>query len=171
MTHRLERLVIFALLALIAPACLAAQFTFANGNIQLTVPDGWPRILQSKGDPETMVFQVPDPSPDSRNALARISVTTEQVHDIISFERFVQENSARAHVLPDYQADKLHSTSTTLRYTADDGSVQQTYVEHYSLHHGYAVVVRCVRPSHSQAGAAWAATFDRGCASIAASIK
>lgn len=171
MSRRLERIACFALLGLIAPACMASQFTFATGGFKITVPDGWPRIMQSHGDPESMVFQVPDSSPSARNALARVVVTSQSVRDIASFEHFVAEHTNHAHTLPHFKADAQRSTSTSLYYTATDGHVKQTYVERYFFHEGYAILVRCVRPTHSQAGAAWTAAFDRGCASVAASIK
>lgn len=171
MSRRLERLAIFLSLALVAPVCLASQFTFDNGHFKLTVPDGWPRIMQSQGNPETMVFQAPDPAPADRNALARVTVTSQRVRDIASFQRFVNENTNHAKALPHFKADKRRSTSTNFYYTANEGTVRQTYVEHYVFRDGYAVMVRCVRPSHSQAGATWTSAFDKGCARIAASVR
>lgn len=171
MSRRLERILTFALLACVAPACFASEFTFSDGNFTLTVPDGWPRIMQSMGDPESMVFQVPDPSPSAQDTLARVTVTSERVADIAAFERVVARDTNHAHTLPDFKADATHSSSNALFYTAREGHVLQSYAEHYIFRNGFAIQVRCVRPAHGQAGPAWTAAFDRGCASIAASIK
>lgn len=171
MSRRLERIALCFVLAVFAPACMAAQFTFSNGNIEVTVPDGWPRIMQTKGNPETMVFQVPDPSPTAKDTLARVAVTTQRMGDIASFERFVAENVNHAHTLAQFDADAARSTPTAIYYTAEEGHISQTYVERYYFRNGYAIMVRCVRPTHSEAGASWTAAFDRGCASVAASVK
>lgn len=169
MSHRLECIAVFLSLALAAPACLATQVTLANGHIQLTVPGGWSRIMQSQGDPETMVFQVPDPA--DKNALARVTVTSQHVPNLVAFQQFVVRNSHHAHSLPHFKADPQRSTSRIHYYTADEGSVPQSYVEYYSFHRGYAVMVRCIRPTHGHAGAAWTTAFDKGCARVAASVK
>ncbi|HET7301420.1 MAG TPA: hypothetical protein VFJ01_12310 [Oleiagrimonas sp.] len=170
MARRRFHLALFMLLVTAAPACLAAHYTLANGNFRFYVPDGWPRIMSAQGDPEMQVFQDPDPSATSQNALARVTVTSQQVSGITSFQALIDEESSRAQGLPDYHLDKRLSTSTRFHYTATDGSVAQTYVVHYYLHDGYAIQVRCVRPTRSQAGAAWMKAFDKGCAAISDSL-
>lgn len=170
MAHRKFCLALFMLLVTVAPACLAAHYTLANGSFRFYVPDGWPRILQTHGDPEMQVFQVPDSSNTSHNALARVTVTSQRVSDIASFQALIDEESSRAQSLPSYQLDKQRSNATRFYYTATDGSVALTYVVHYYLHNGYAVQVRCVRPSQTQAGASWVQTFDKGCAAISDSL-
>lgn len=171
MSRRFERLAFFLSLALAAPVCMASQFTFSNGHFTLTVPDGWPRIMQSHGNPESMVFQVPDPAPADHNALARITVTSQRVRDIASFQQFVATNINHARALPQFNADKRRSGNTDLYYTANEGRMQQTYTEHYVFRDGYAIMVRCVRPSRSSAGATWTSAFDKGCASMTASVR
>jgi len=163
---------ILFLLAVLAPsACLASQFTLVNGNFSFSVPDGWPRIMQTRGDPETMVFQVPDTSPSRQESLARVSVTSKQVRDLTAFQAFVAEDTAHAQALPGFQLDKQRSTPTAYYYTATEGSAEQTFTAHYYFHDGYAVQVRCVRPSHSQAGNEWTRAFDEGCARITSSLR
>lgn len=170
MARRRFHLALFMLLVTVAPACLAAHYTLANGNFGFYVPNGWPRIMSTQGDPEMQVFQYPDPSSTSQNALARVTVTSQHVPDIASFQALIDEESSRAQSLSDYHLDKQLSTSTRFHYTATDGSVTQTYVVHYYLHDGYAIQVRCVRPTWSQAGAAWIKAFDKGCAAISDSL-
>lgn len=166
----IRRLVVLLSFVVVAPACMASQFTFDNGNFMLSVPDGWPRIMQSMGDPETMVFQAPDPAPSAENPLARVTVVSQRVRNLAAFRQFVDENTNHAHALPGFKADKQRSTPTHAYYTANEGKVRQAYVEHYAFHDGYAIMVRCVRPSHSQAGVAWTQNFDKGCAGIVASL-
>lgn len=172
MPRRTSLLVVLALaLATIAPTCFATQFTLVNGNFTFTVPNGWPRIMQSPGDPETLVFQAPDSSSTGQESLARVTVTSQHIADIASFEGFVAEATNHDKALPDFHLDTSRSTSTKLYYTATQGSIVQTYVEHFYLHRGYAIQVRCVRPTTSAAGSQWTTHFDQGCATITASLK
>lgn len=162
---------LFLLALLVAPTCFATQYTLSNGEFGFNVPEGWPRIMQTSGDPETMVFQVPDSSPSRHESLARVSVTSKQVHDITSFQHFVAQDTSHAQALPDFQLDKQRSTPTTFYYTATEGGVEQTYIAHYYFHDGYAIQVRCVRPTRSQAGSDWTQTFDRGCETVASNLR
>ncbi|HEX7339266.1 MAG TPA: hypothetical protein VF271_04950 [Rhodanobacteraceae bacterium] len=171
MSRRLECLALFLAAVLMAPACMAAQYTFTNGNFVINVPDSWSRIVYAPGDPESMVFQVPDPSPTQTDTLARVTITSEKVRDLISFRQFVGENSRHAQALPGFHATGSDSTPTVLHYTAQEGTAMQTYNEHYYFRDGYAVMVRCVRPAHSQAGAAWTAAFDKDCAGVSTHLN
>lgn len=160
------------ILALMAsPAAFAASYTFDNGGFRFDVPDGWSRIMQTRGDPETVVYQVPDTSPTGKTVLARVSVTSKQVRDITDFQAFVASDAAHAQVLPDFQLDKDRSSPTTFHYTASEGGIEQTYVTHNYFHDGHAVQIRCVRPSHSEAGAEWTRHFDEGCAAITSALR
>ena len=81
----------------------AAEVSMADGNITFTTPDSWLAIMQTQGDPEAQVFQVPDPSPTGKSSLARITVTVTQVPDNSSFQQFIAEATAKALALPGYK--------------------------------------------------------------------
>src|SRR5699024_4761670 len=121
----------------------------------------WPRILQTSGDPEMQVFEDPDSTAVSKNALARVTVSSQHVADIASFRALVATETSRAEALPDYHLDTTRSSPTDFHYTATDGSVKLDYAVHFYLHDNYAVEVRCVRPAKDAAAAAWAQRFDR----------
>lgn len=169
--RRSFRVTLFLLAVIASPVCLASSYTLANGGFRFSVPDGWPRIMQTDGDPETMVFQVPDDSPSRRESLARVSITSARVSDVTSFQAFVAEDTAHAQALPGFTLDKQRSTPTAFYYTASEGGVAQAYTAHYYFHNGYAIQVRCVRPAQSQAGDDWTRTFDEGCAAITSSLR
>jgi hypothetical protein len=149
----------------------AAEVSMGNGNITFNTPDNWLAIMQTQGDPEAQVFQVPDPSPTGKSSLARVTVTVTQVPDISSFHQFMAEATAKALALPGYKAVVAPPEPNSNLYTAQENGVQFSYTEHYWFKRGYAIQLRCVRPSQSQAGASWKAEFDKGCASLAAQLK
>ena len=149
----------------------AAEVSMAGGAITFTTPNSWLAIMQTQGDPEAQVFQVPDPSPTGKSSLARVTVTVTQVPDISSFQQFIAEATAKALVLPGYKIVPAPPGPNSNLYTAQESGVQFSYTEHYWFKRGYAIQLRCVRPSQSQAGNAWKADFDKGCASLAAQLK
>ncbi len=149
----------------------AAEVSMADGRITFNTPDSWLAIMQTQGDPESQVFQVPDPSPTGKSSLARVTVTTKQVPDINSFQQFIAEATAKALGLPGYKAVPEAPTPNSNIYTARENGTQFSYTEHYWMKNGLAIQLRCVRPSETKAGAAWKTAFDKGCASLAAQLK
>ena len=149
----------------------AADVSMANGSVHFSTPDGWLDIMQTEGDPEVRVFQVPDPSPTGHATLARVTVTVQQESDIGGFRDYIAQANAKAAALPGYQADARAGEPNSSRYTAREAGVASSYREVYWYRDGHAIQLRCVRPAQSQAGAAWIAAFDRGCDAIAARLK
>ncbi|MDE1893715.1 MAG: hypothetical protein KGH90_05205 [Xanthomonadaceae bacterium] len=149
----------------------AGEVSMAGGSVTFHTPDNWLTILQTEGDPEAQVFQVPDPSPTGKTSLARITVTVKHVPDISSFHQFRAEADARAMALPGYKVVAAAPVPDSNFYTARETGTDFSYVEHYWLKNGHAIQLRCVRPSKSLAGATWMANFDKGCAAIAAQLK
>ncbi|GAB3792805.1 hypothetical protein [Dyella agri] len=154
-----------------APAAPAAEVNMANGSVNFSTPDGWLDILQTDGDPEVRVFQVPDPSPTGHTTLARITVTVKQEPDASDFHSYMDEANAKAMALPGYQAVAKAAEPNSYSYIAREAGVASSYRERYWYRDGHAIQLRCVRPQQSQAGAAWVAAFDRGCDAIAARLK
>lgn len=149
----------------------AAAVSMAGGSVHFSTPAGWQDILQTSGDPEVQVFQVPDPSPTGQTALARITVTVKQEPDIRGFQSFRDEATAKAMALPGYQAAAKSLLPNGLAYTAREAGVASSYRELYWYKDGRAIQLRCVRPQQSKAGASWIAAFDQGCAALAAQLK
>lgn len=171
MRRRLDLLLLAVLLLLAATAVQATDYTLANGDVHFTAPASWPLVMQAKGDPEMMAFQVPDPSPTGDDTLARITVTSTKAADITGFQQYVAERIGAAHSQPSFQEQADQSGPTWIHYTAVEGNHPQTYIERYYFKNGHALQLRCIRPTHSKAGAEWTAAFDRGCDAIAAELK
>ena len=156
---------------LLAGTLHAADISMANGSVQFHTPDDWVDILDTQGDPEVHVFQVPDTSATGKVSLSRVTVTVKQVGDISGFQQYVSTSSAKALALPGYKAAAVPPRSNTFVYTAQESGAQYSYSERYWLKDGNAIQLRCLRPSESAAGPAWKAAFEKGCDGIAAKLK
>jgi hypothetical protein len=159
---------------LLAGQASATEISMVGGSVRFTAPDAWLGIMQTDGDPEARVFQVPDPSPTAANTLARVTVLAKQVPDMAGFQQYVSAASDKAKALPGYQPvrDVTNTNGPAdFLYTAQEGGVPTSYVEHYWFHAGHAIQLRCLRPLSSQAGVAWANTFDKDCAAVAAQLS
>jgi hypothetical protein len=149
----------------------ADDVTMASGSVHFSTPSNWVGIMQVDGDPEVRVFQVPDPSPSASTTLARVSVTVKQVTNLQDFNGYVGDSVAKAKQLKDYQPGQSTSgDQNSFIYTASESGTPYTYIERYWFRDGHAIQLRCARPSASQAGQAWATTFDKGCRAIASTL-
>ena len=161
-------------LLLAATALHATDVSMAGGSISFSTPDAWVGIMETQGDPEVRVFQVPDPSPTASNSLARVTVTVKQVADLNDFQQYVTSVTDKAKSLSGYKS--INSTTntrgpSTFEYTAQENGVQFAYLERYWIKDNHAVQLRCVRPAQSQAGAGWRAEFDKGCQAVSAGLQ
>lgn len=155
---------------MLAGAAHATDVTMADGSVSFSTPDAWVSIMETQGDPEVRVFQVPDPSPTAASSLARVTVTVKQVADGNAFQQYVSGAMGKAKVLTGFQAGASQAADNFV-YTAQENGAQFSYTERYWLKGSHAIQLRCVRPSQSQAGPAWKAAFDKGCDAIAARLK
>lgn len=147
----------------LAPAALAADYSLASGTVKFSAPDAWPMLMEKLDGPRQFVaLQVKDP--DNANALARITVTTEQVDGVAGFQKFLNDGTARARKLPGYVAANSLGDNSSLRYTATENHGKNAYTETYAFRSNLAIQVRCIRPADAPAD--WKATFDAGCRSI-----
>lgn len=156
---------------LLAGTVHATDVSMADGSVHFSTPDNWLGIMETQGDPEARVFQVPDPSPTGKNSLARVTVTVKQVADVNNFNQYRSEATAKAMALPGYKAAAVAPEPNSNIYTAQENAAGFSYTEHYWFKNGHAIQLRCVRPSQTQAGAEWKAAFDKGCDAIAAQLK
>ncbi|HET7162703.1 MAG TPA: hypothetical protein VFI32_08560 [Rhodanobacteraceae bacterium] len=162
-------LMLFGACALaIGPAAFAADYSLANGAVKFSATDAWPMLMEKLDGPRQFVaLQVKDPG--DANALARITVTAEQVDGVQGFQKFLDDGTARARKLPGYVADTALGGSSSLRYTATENHEKNAYTEVYAYRSNLAIQVRCIRPAAAPAD--WRATFDAGCRSIVAAVE
>ena len=161
--NRLPRLILTALL-FASPALGATDVAMMGGAIRFAVPDRWVPIMQSEGETETQVFQVPGSSAADAT-LARVSITAQKVPNLNGFQQFAGNLRSRATALTDYAPGKAASPTENV-YTAKEGTVKLDYFERYFYSDGYAIQLRCIRPAGDSAP--FRAAFDKGCADVAA---
>ncbi|MEP6899764.1 MAG: hypothetical protein ABI870_14655, partial [Rhodanobacter sp.] len=149
----------------------ATDVSMADGSVTFSTPDNWLAIMQTQGDPEVRVFQVPDSSATGKTSLARVTVTVKQIADVSSFQQYIGEATAQSMALPGYKAAHVPAEPNSNSYSALENGVQFDYIEHYWMKNGHAIQLRCVRPAQSLAGAGWKAEFDKGCSAIATRLK
>lgn len=150
------------------PVALAADYSLANGVVKFSATDAWPMLMEKLDGPRQFVaLQVK--TPDDANALARITVTTEQVDGVAGFQKFFNDGAARAHKLPGYMASNTVGNNSSLRYTATENREKNAYTEVYAFRANLAIQVRCIRPAKATPG--WAATFDAGCQAIVTAVE
>jgi hypothetical protein len=159
-----------AAVLLFAGSARAGDVSMAGGSLAFSTPDGWVGIMETQGDPEVRVFQVPDPSPSAGTTLARVTVTVKDVAGDDDYRQYVSAAMGKARQLTGYQASGAGGEGAQ-SYTAQENGQQLDYSERYWHKGAHAVQLRCVRPAHSQAGAAWQNAFDRGCEAIAARLQ
>lgn len=151
----------------LAPVAFAADYSLANGAVTFSAPDAWPMLMEKPDGPRQFVaLQVKDPG--NTNALARITVTVEQVDGVTGFQKFLNDGTARARKLPGYVADRTLGNSSLL-YTASENGEKNAYTEVYAYRTNLAIQIRCIRPA--TAAADWQATFDAGCKSIVSAVE
>ncbi|WP_109125532.1 hypothetical protein [Dyella sp. C11] len=155
---------------LLAGAAHATDVSMAGGSVNFSTPDQWMGIMETQGDPEVRVFQVPAPSPNGSSNLARVSVTVKQLGTASDFQQYFSGAMSKAKALTGYQPATGGSPDNFV-YTAQENGAQFSYSERYWFKDNHAIQLRCVRPAQSAAGAAWRASFDKGCDAIAARLK
>ncbi|MGE7139032.1 hypothetical protein ACQKIE_15515 [Luteibacter sp. NPDC031894] len=163
--NRLPRLLLTALV-FASPALGATDVSMMGGDLRFTVPDAWVPIMQSEGEKETQVFQVPGSSAADAT-LARVSITSQKVPNLNGFQQFAGNLRSHATALPEYAAGKAGSPTENV-YTAKEGTVKLNYFERYFYSSGYAIQLRCIRPADD---ARFGAAFDKGCAEVAARMS
>lgn len=160
-------LALFGMCAL-APAAFGADYALGNGAVKFSAPDAWPMLMEKTDGPRQFVaLQVKNPG--DTNALARITVTVEQVDGVQGFQTFVNDSTARARKLPGYVAASAPGGTSSLRYTATENHEKNAYTEMYTYRSNRAIQVRCIRPAIAPAD--WLATFDAGCQSIVSAVE
>lgn len=161
---------LLALLAVcaVAPTASAAEYSLSGGAVKFSAPDAWPVLMEKpEGTRQFVALQIKDPG--NADALARITVTTEQVDGISGFQKFFQTGAERARKLPGYVAAAAPGDASGLRYTADENHAKTAYTEVYAYRANVAIQVRCIRPASAPVG--WISTFDAGCQSVITAVE
>jgi hypothetical protein len=161
------RILLVAGALLLAGSACATDVSMAGGSVGFSTPDDWVSIMETQGEPEMRVFQVPDPSPTARDNLSYVSVEVEQVGDLAAFQQYVGAANRKAAALAGYRDGGHPDGPNSYAYTAQEHGAVYRYNDRFWFSNNHAIHLRCARPERSEAGAAWTASFDKGCDAVA----
>ncbi|MGA9421138.1 MAG: hypothetical protein WBW61_02185 [Rhodanobacteraceae bacterium] len=150
----------------------ATDRTLNNGQVHFSVPAGWSAIMEkTDGDPQAIVFQVPDPAIADGAETASVTVKTRSLQSPAEFAGAVQAEFDLSKAQPGYELDRAHSEGSAHQYFVQRGKTRYLVRDSFFLTGTIAVQVRCQRPLIDAAPPSWIEMFESGCASVFASLK
>jgi hypothetical protein len=165
----------FLLVVLLAAGTASAQgtdFALNDGKVRFRVPATWTAIMEkSDGNPQAIVFQVPDPAAQGTDDAASITVKTRQLRAAGDFADAVQNELALSKAQTGYESDASASDSGVHRYFVMRGKTRYAIRDKFVLIGTVAAQVRCQRPLLDATTKEWTSAYDSGCNSVAASVQ
>ena len=149
-----------------------SDYNLNNGAIKFSVPAGWNAIIEkSDGNPQAIIFVVPDPATEGTDDTASVTVKTRQLESPNSFAEATQDELNLSKAQTGYESDPDSSNPGVHRYYVMRGQTRYAIRDRFVLIGNVAVQVRCQRPLLSATAADWITSYDAGCNSVAASVK
>ena len=162
----------------LAFVCVAAfaqaktDYALNAGQVHFHVPPTWTAIMEkSDGDPQAVIFQVPDESAQGSEDTASVTVKTRSLSASGDFNGFVTEEFERSKGQAGYENDSANKDSSAHRYYVMRNKTRYLVHDSYALAGNVAVLVRCQRPLLDATPKDWSDGFDASCASVVASMK
>jgi hypothetical protein len=163
------------LLALASPLVFAqakTDYTLNEGQVHFHVPPDWTAIMEkSDGDPQAVVFQVPDPATQGSEDTASVTIKTRSLKASADFQGFVTDEFERAKGQAGYETDSSNKDSSVHRYFVTRSKTRYLVRDAYQLNGNVAIEVRCQRPLLDGTPPEWNDRFDANCAAVVASLK
>ena len=148
------------------------DYTLNGGAVHFHVPGDWTAIMEkSDGDPQAVIFQVPDPTAQGTEDTASVTIKTRNLKASADFNGFVQDEFERSKGQSGYEMDSANKDSSVHRYFVMRSKTRYLVRDSYLLTGNIAVEVRCQRPLLDGTPATWSDGFDASCASVFASMK
>lgn len=162
----------FAIASCAVFAQARTDYELNGGLVHFRVPPDWSAIMEkADGDPQAVIFQVPDPTAQGTEDTASVTVKTRSLKASGDFSGFVTDSFERAKGQAGYETDSSNKDSTIHRYFVMHNKTRYLVRDSYQLNGNVAVEVRCQRPLIDATPQAWSDAFDANCASVAASLK
>jgi len=162
-------------LALASPLAFAqakTDYTLNGGAVHFHVPGDWTAIMEkSDGDPQAVIFQVPDPATQGTEDTASVTIKTRSMKSGDDFQSFVTEAFERAKGQGGYENDSANKDSSVHRYYVTRNKVRYLVRDAYQMNGNVGIEVRCQRPLLDATPKEWNDAFDAGCTSVVASLK
>ena len=165
-----------ALPLLIASGLLFAQaktdYALNAGQVHFHVPPDWTAIMEkADGDPQAVIFQVPDPTAQGTEDTASVTVKTRSLKSSADFQGFVTDEFERAKGQGGYETDASNKDAQVHRYFVTRNKTRYLVRDTYQLSGNVAVGVRCQRPLLDGTPNEWSSAFDAGCSNVVGSLK
>ena len=162
-------------LALVTCAVFAqakTDYSLNAGSVQFHVPPDWTAIMEkADGDPQAVIFQVPDPAAQGTEDTASVTVKTRSLKTSEDFAGFVQDEFERSKGQAGYENDAANKDSSAHRYVVTRNKTRYHIDDNYALKGNVAVQVRCQRPMLDATTKDWSDGFDASCNKVVASLK
>jgi hypothetical protein len=148
------------------------DYTLNAGQVHFHVPPNWTAIMEkADGDPQAVIFQVPDPAAQGSEDTASVTVKTRSLKASADFSGFVTDEFERAKGQAGYETDSTNKDTSTHRYFVTRNKTRYLVRDSYQLTGNVAIEVRCQRPLLDATPKEWNDTFDTSCSSVVASLK
>jgi hypothetical protein len=162
-------------LAIVSCALFAqakTDYELNAGQVHFRVPPDWTAIMEkSDGDPQAVIFQVPDAAAQGTEDTASVTVKTRSLKASTDFSAFVTDEFERAKGQAGYEADSSNKDSSVHRYYVMRNKTRYLVHDTYQLTGNVAVEVRCQRPLIDATPKDWSDHFDSACLGVVASLK
>ena len=162
----------------LAIACCAAlaqaktDYELNAGQVHFHVPGDWTAIMEkADGDPQAVIFQVPDPSTQGTEDTASVTVKTRSLKAAGDFQGFVTDAFERAKGQAGYETDASNKDTSVHRYFVTRNKTRYLVRDAYQMSGNVAIEVRCQRPLIDATPKDWTDAFDASCSSVVASMK
>lgn len=149
-----------------------ATYTLNDGNVTFRMPSAWTAIMEkSDGNPQAIVFQVPDPATRGTDDTASITVKTRMLKGPDEFPEALQNEYLLSRAQTGYEADHDDKDNGVHRYFVMRGNTRYAIRDRFVLIGYIAVQVRCQRPLLGATTREWTASYDGGCTRASASVQ
>lgn len=163
---------VLLLCAAAAGAQTTNDFALNDGKIRFSVPGTWTAIMEkSDGNPQAIVFQVPDPATQGTEDAATITVKTRQLKSPDDFAEAVQNELSLSKAQTGYESQPAGADSSVHRYFVLRGKTRYEVRDRFVMIGTIAAQVRCQRPLLDATSRDWSAAWDSGCSRISASVQ
>lgn len=158
------------------PAAAFAQgktdYMLNSGQVNFHVPPTWSAIMEkSDGNPQAVVFQVPDPATQGSEATASVTVKTRQLKSAAEFPSTVANAFEHAKRQSGYENDASNANKAVHQYFITQGKTRYLARDGFAQAGMVSVEVHCLRPLLPANTPAWNKEFDGACDNALASLK
>mgnify|MGYP001598691892 CR=1 FL=1 len=161
-----------ALASSLAFAQAKTDYTLNAGAVHFHVPGNWTAIMEkADGDPQAVIFQVPDPATQGTEDTASVTIKTRSLKSSADFQGFVTDEFERAKGQAFDESDASNKDSSVNLYCVSRSKTRYLVRDSYQLNGSVAIEVRCQRPLLDGTPTEWNDRFDANCASVVASLK